>query len=193
MTGSFGTGKSTVARMLASRGAKVLDADKIVHGLLLPKGPCSNAIVRKFGQEILKGGRIDRSRLAKVVFSDTDKLRQLEAILHPHVGKVVKQELRHLARGANNTVVVVEVPLLFESRLHRIFDRTVVVTADRKTQLARLKRKTRLAEGDILKRIKRQMPLAQKIVLADFVINNSGALSQTRKQVEAMWNKFSKI
>lgn len=193
LTGSFGTGKTTVAKMFAARGAKVLDTDKIVHALLSKSGACAKAVVRKFGKGILSGNVINRRKLAAIVFSDRKKLKILERIVHPHVIREVQRALRRLAQGRKHKIVIIEVPLLFESGMHRNVHRTVVVTASRQAQVSRGQRRTGMKAGEIKKRITQQMPLAQKVRRADFVINNSGTITQTRKQAQELWDKFQHV
>ena len=193
VTGSFGTGKTTVARMLARYGAKVLDADKIAHQLLKRRGPCFKAVVARYGKDILTKGRIDRRKLGRVVFDDPKKLKNLEKVIHPFIIKEIKFNLRRLAHSKRKGIVVVDVPLLFEAGLHRMVDKVIVVKANRATQIQRLVKRTGMKRNDIIKRIEIQMPIRHKIRRADFVIDNGGSLAQTRKQVKMIWRKLKDI
>ncbi len=190
LTGGFGTGKSTVARLFGQKGAKVIDADKLAHALISSRGPCFNKVVKVFGRDILTKGKIDRRKLAKVVFVDAGKLKRLEGIIHPEVGKKIKRQLTKLSKQKNIKLVIVEVPLLFESNLDRMVDYTLVVKASRAVQMRRLQKKG-ILKNEIVRRIKAQMPIHQKIRLADLIIDNRGSLASTKRQVQDMWKKFN--
>ncbi len=180
ITGGFGTGKSTVAGYFRRFGAKVVDADKIVHDLIKPGSSVYKKIITGFGREMLKKDRsIDRARLARLVFSDRRLLDKLNRIIHPQVIKIMKKEIA----SARGKIVVLDVPLLFEAGLKRLADKVVVVTASREIQLRRIFKKTSLLEKDILMRIKAQLPLSTKVRRADFVIDNNRTQNWTKKQV----------
>jgi len=193
VTGSFGSGKTTVTKMLASHGAKVLNADTITHQLLKRRGPCFTLIVRKFGKKILTKGRINRRTLGRIVFEDTKKLKSLERIIHPYVVGEIKSQLRQLAQNQHCHVVAVDVPLLFETGLDRLLDKVIVVKTKRTLQIQRLRKRTGLSRRDIMKRIEVQIPIRHKMRLADFVIDNSGSLSQTQSQVQRLWRNIKNI
>ena len=180
ITVGFGTGKSTVAGYFRRFGAKVVDADKIVHDLIKPGSSVYKKIITGFGREMLKKDRsIDRARLARLVFSDRRLLDKLNRIIHPQVIKIMKKEIA----SARGKIVVLDVPLLFEAGLKRLADKVVVVTASREIQLRRIFKKTSLLEKDILMRIKAQLPLSTKVRRADFVIDNNRTQNWTKKQV----------
>ncbi len=189
LTGSFGTGKTTVAGMFRAAGAQVIDADKIAHGLLKPGAPAYARIVRTFGERILKKNKeIDRSALAGIVFGNRALLRRLDGIIHPEVIRRVRKGIKESRRKE----IVLDVPLLIEAGVTTLTDAVVVVCAGRRAQLKRLTQKTGLSRADILRRIKAQMPLANKVRMADFVIDNNGSISQTKKQVYAIRRKLWK-
>ncbi|HLF18046.1 MAG TPA: dephospho-CoA kinase [Candidatus Omnitrophota bacterium] len=188
LTGSLATGKSSVAGIFRRKGAKVIDADRLAHRLLEPRGACYASVIRVFGKDILKGKRIDRKKLAGAVFNSKRKLKQLEAIVHPRVGQLIKEELKRYKNRAK--IVVLEVPLLFEAGLDRLADCVVVVKANQAIQLRRATRKLGISRAEALRRIKAQMPLRTKIRLADFIIDNNGTKNQTEKQVNALWQKL---
>jgi dephospho-CoA kinase len=183
VTGGFGTGKSTVARILRSWGAKVVDADRIAHRLIQAGSPVYKRLVLAFGAGILKKDRqINRSALARIAFASPARLKRLNRIIHPEVIRMIKKEIK----GSANKEIVLDAPLLIEAGLNRSADVLVVVKLARKKQIARLKKNTSLSRQDILKRIGVQMPLKNKVRMADFVIDNNGTIGQTRKQVQIM-------
>lgn len=185
LTGGFGTGKSAVAKILAGYGARVIDADKINHSLIARSAPVRKKILKEFGRGILKNnsGVIDRRKLGKIVFADPKALKVLCGITHPEVISEVKRRIK----AAESGVVVVDAPLLIEAGLDKLVDKMIVVDLSRGRQLKRLARKTSLSRPEILKRIGAQLSLKSKVRLADFVIDNSGTIAKTRKQVALIW------
>lgn len=181
ITGSLGSGKSTVAKMFRESGAAVIDADKIGHSLLKPGSRAYQKIIRHFREGILRrDGSIDRRKLASLVFKDEEKLKRLNRIMHPEIIRAIKTRVSSSKPG----VLVLDAPLLIESGLQGLVDKLIVVKINRMKQLKRISlRKAPLSDKQALRRIKAQMPLKDKIRLADFVIDNNGTLSQTRKQV----------
>jgi dephospho-CoA kinase len=187
LTGSFGTGKSTVARMLKASGARVIDADRISRSLIKPREKVYQDIIRLFGKEICAGdGVINRRKLAEKVFRDESNLAKFNEIVHP---AIISLMLRNI-KDARENVVVLDAPLLFETRLDRVVDKVVVVKASLKNQILRLRKKSALSKADIILRIKSQIPLKEKLRLADFVIDNNGTVANTRKQaalIRRLW------
>lgn len=184
ITGGFGTGKTTVARMLGAKGAKILDADKIAHAALKRNSDTYGKIKTYFGRAVLKkDGSINRKKLAELAFTDRRKTTTLNSIVHPFVIKKIKSCMR---KAGKKSVIVIDAPLLIEAGLAGIVDKLVVVKTTPKIQLARcIKRKFK--KGEALSRIKIQMPLKKKVRMADFVIDNNGSLIKTKKEVEKLW------
>ena len=181
LTGSFGSGKTTVARIFKSFGAQIIDADKLAHGCIAPGSPAYEKIIHAFGNGILdKDGRIDRKKLSDIVFNDINLLIKLNSIIHPQVIRIIKAKIN----SSKSKVIVLDAPLLLEAGLKGLVDKLLVVKITRARQLKRIRNKSSLSKQDILKRIKSQIPLPQKVRLADFVIDNSATLSETMKQVE---------
>lgn len=178
----MGGGKSTVAQMLQELGgAVVIDADAITRQLQMPGGTAYADIVRAFGPEIVApDGTIDRARLGSLVFGDGDKLKLLNSIVHP---KVRAEELRLLGENQGKPLVVLMVPLLFENKMQGLADKTLVVTVDEQTRRRRLRERDGMSDEKIARRLAAQMPDAEKAKLADYVVDNSGTLSETREQV----------
>jgi len=187
LTGSLGSGKSTVASLLAQQGAKVFNADRIVHQEMRHGGQCHQSVVKIFSRSILTGGQIDRKKLAHIVFKDRKKLRQLEKIMHPVVKKKMMEVISIYKKKLKSVVIVFDVPLLFESGLDSIVDQTIVVKANLKQQIQRTTMKLKITKAEALRRIRAQWPLKRKIRLADLIIDNSGALNQTKRQVKKSW------
>jgi len=189
LTGSLGTGKSTVAALFAKRGAKIIDADAITKGLLAPGKKCVKKVAKIFSGAILKPHQISRSELAKIVFNHPRELQKLTDILYPEALKVVKSQI---SRYKHEPFVVLDVPLLFESGWDKITDTTIVVKATRAQQLRRARERSNLIYSDVMRRLANQMPLREKCGMADIIIDNSRGLMQTRKQVDAIINRLKK-
>ncbi len=190
ITGSLGSGKSTVARMFADLGAKVIDADKIARQLIQPGAPCFKSVVKMFGEDVLRSGRIDRQQVALEVFRDLRKLHKLERIIHPFVRKHIQQKIRQYKKNKRNKVVVIDVPLLFEAKLNDCVDSAIVVKASKANSIVRATKLLGITKAEAKRRIKAQMPLRQKIRLADMIIDNDSKLKQTQKQVKQIWERL---
>jgi dephospho-CoA kinase len=188
LTGNIGCGKSTVASMLAELGAEVIDADKLVHQLMEPGTSVWHSLVRRFGQGILRpDGTIDRARLGEIVFRDRAALADLEAITHPGARKLAEERIAQ----SKKPVVVLEAIKLIEAGWSRRVDSVWVVTCRREQQMERLKRSRGLSQAEAELRVDAQPPAADKLKHAHVVIDNSGSLEQTRRQVEAAWARIA--
>jgi dephospho-CoA kinase len=187
LTGSFGSGKSTVAKILKSFGARIIDADRIAHRVIQPPSKVYQKIIHTFGKDILKQNRtIDRNKLAKIVFKDKAILKRLNQIVHPKVIKTIKNQIK----TTKKKVVVLDAPLLLEAGLGNLVDKLIVVKIKRKKQVGRLEKKTSLNKKEILSRIKAQILLSHKVRLADFVIDNNGTFKNTKRQVRLFWRNL---
>lgn len=197
LTGGIGSGKSTVARMLAARGAVVIDADRIVHELQAPGTPALAEIVAAFGPAVLRAdGSLDRPALGAIVFRDPEARARLNAILHPRVGAEMARRERE-AREAGAPLIVLDIPLLLEGRSSGTgtaarlgFDAIVVVWVPEAVQVTRTCARDGCDAAEARRRIAAQLPLDEKRGLADHVIDNSGSLEQTQRQVDALWEKL---
>lgn len=188
VTGSFGTGKTTVAGIFKKLGAGVINADKIAHNLLIFGSPAYKKTVSLFGNRVLNKDRsIDRKKLAAIIFNNRSDLARYLKIMHPPIKKIIRGQIK----GAKDKVIVLDAPLLIEANLEKAVDALIVVKANRKNQAARVKEKFGLNNSDILKRTRFQLPLSDKIKLADYTIDNNGTLSQTKKQVKQVWDKLT--
>lgn len=184
LTGNIGCGKSVVLDMLQALGARVIDADKLAHLVMQPGTPAYAAIVDAFGPQVVAAdGSIDRPALGRIVFSDPLALRRLESISHP----AVRVEIRRRIAEATEPVVVVEAIKLVESGLAKELDAVWIVTCTREQQMERLTQRRGLPRDVAAQRIDAQAPMATKLPLADAVIDNSGSLEDTWRQVRAAW------
>jgi dephospho-CoA kinase len=188
LTGGIGSGKSTVCALLAARGAIVVDADAIVHELQEPGTDVFNDMVQAFGPDIIgPDGRLDRPKVAAVVFSDEDKRKQLNDIVHPRVGEVVAERL---ASAGPEDIVVIDVPLMAESqRSGRTYGTVIVVDAKSKTQLERLVARGMDAD-DARSRMAAQASREDRLKLADHVVSNDGSPEDLERQVDELWPKL---
>jgi dephospho-CoA kinase len=198
LSGGIGTGKSTVVRFLVSLGATVIDADAIVHELQAPGTPMLDEIAEAFGPGLIDAeGRLDRDALGATVFRDAGARRRLEQIVHPKVIATIADRVAS-AHAAGAPLIVVDIPLLFdrpENNANResstSFDATVLVYASEQQQIERqMKRDGRDREA-ALARIRAQLPIENKKVMADIVIDNSGSLEETERQTRMLFERFT--
>ena len=174
LTGGVATGKSTVAKMFKECGAVVIDADELAHEVVKPGKSAWREIVKTFGKTVLNTDRsLNRQALGRIVFRNPEKRRRLERIIHPRVAREQARLTKQAARTDPQAVVIYDVPLLFEAGIDTRVDTTIVVAADRKTQVARLKKRNGLSQAEAVRRIRSQMPLAKKIQRADHVLNGT--------------------
>ncbi|CAJ1003635.1 MULTISPECIES: dephospho-CoA kinase [Bacillales] len=186
LTGGIATGKSTVTAMLRERGIPVIDADQIAREVVEKGKPAYEAIVRHFGRDILLAdGQINRKKLGEIVFSDEAERQKLNAIVHPEVRRVMREEAEAAERNGAD-IVFMDIPLLFESKLQHLVDKIVVVYAPASVQLARMLERDELDEEQAHKRLRAQWPIEQKKQLADFLIDNTGTREETERQVERL-------
>ncbi|MFF3724349.1 dephospho-CoA kinase [Streptomyces erythrochromogenes] len=189
LTGGIGAGKSEVSRLLAGYGAIVVDADRIAREVVEPGTPGLAAVVAAFGEEVLTPeGTLDRPKLGSIVFADQDKLRTLNAIVHPLVG-ARSAELE--AAAGPDAIVVHDVPLLTENGLAPLYDLVVVVDAAPSTQLARLTALRAMAEEEARARMAAQATREQRLAVATLVIDNDGPLDALEPQVRKVWEELT--
>lgn len=194
LTGGIASGKSTVAGMFAELGAKVIDADRLGHELIRSPLPAYHEIVRHFGFEILDPqGEVDRKRLGAIVFSDPQELRYLNSIVHPRVVERVEQLATAYHLQDSRALVLVEAALHYEAGIADRFAKMIVAWCRPEQQLERLIAKTRLPREEAERRIAAQMPAEEKRRRADYVIDCSRDLEETRAQVGELFLKLQKI
>ncbi|AIA02966.1 dephospho-CoA kinase [Streptomyces noursei] len=188
LTGGIGAGKSAVSRLLASYGAVIVDADKIAREVVEPGTPGLAAVVAEFGADVLTSdGTLDRPKLGALVFSDPEKLRALNAIVHPLVG-ARSAELE--ASAGTDAVVVHDVPLLTENGLAPLYDLVVVVDATPETQVDRLVRLRGMTPDEAAQRMAAQASRKERLAVADLVIDNDGPLEALEPQVREVWERL---
>jgi dephospho-CoA kinase len=188
LTGSVGTGKSTVTRFFEELGAYIIDWDELAREVVRPHLRAWKDIVEYFGKDFLNEDlTINRQKLAEVVFSDKEKVAKLNQMVHPEVFKEDERITNEIKSLAPNALIIKDIPLLFELTRPIYVDKIVVVSASERTQLRRLEEKG-MNRQDAKNRIKSQLPLEEKIKAADFVINNDGTLEETKRQVEEIYS-----
>jgi dephospho-CoA kinase len=193
LTGSIATGKSTVSLMFDDFNIPVVDADKVARQVVVPGEPAYKEIVKEFGEAVLKEDQtLDRKELGSIVFADEEKRKKLNSIIHPQIRKKMLHDRDQLVDQGENCVVL-DIPLLYESKLTHYVDQVIVVYADPEVQLERLMERDGYSEKEAQQRISSQMSIKEKASLADVVINNNGTKYETYEQLEKVlkeWNVF---
>ena len=189
LTGGIGSGKSTVAAMLAEHGATVIDADRIARELVEPGGEALAELVTEFGPRILHAdGSLSRAELASMAFCDPRATARLNAIMHPLIRRQAEAEL---AQAGATPVVVYDMPLLVETGQADLVDTVVVVDVPEDVQLDRAVRLRGLDEADVRRRMEVQAAREDRVAAADHVIDNSGPLDYTQHQVDVLWDSLT--
>jgi dephospho-CoA kinase len=187
LTGGIGSGKTTVADLFGRRGVPVIDSDDIARALAQPGQAPYDEIVRAFGADILDGkGRIDRPKLRKLVFTDTARRKQLEAILHPHIRSDIERQLR----GLRGPYCVIVVPLLIEAGFADLVDRILVVDCDEHQQVARVAARSGLADADVRRIMQAQLSRAERLKHADDTLVNSGNVAELEAATETLHHRY---
>lgn len=191
LTGGLSTGKTTVTRLFEECGALVVDADVLARQVVQPGRAAWRDLVSRYGRGILHpDGTVDRKTLAKIVFHNHEELQRLNAIVHPRVAREQARLTRTLARRRPHGILIYDAPLLIEAGAHERMDRLVVVTADRETQITRLRHRNGFSRREALRRIRAQMPLAEKRKLADYVIDGTLPLPKLRDRVKSVYEEL---
>ncbi|MEW4306474.1 dephospho-CoA kinase [Rossellomorea marisflavi] len=186
LTGGIASGKSTVSAFLQDKGYTIIDADLAARMVVEVGQPAYLAIVEAFGKGILQeNGQIDRAGLGAIIFNDQTKRNLLNGIVHPAVRSLMLSHKDEAIENGKQTVIM-DIPLLFESDLTWMVDRTIVVTVEEDVQLSRLMKRNELTEEEAASRISSQLPLREKAEKADAVIDNNGSVEDTLKQVEEL-------
>ncbi len=188
MTGNIASGKSRAALLFTELGAHIIDADKVVHELLEPGCKTYTKILRAFGDRILGPDKaIDRRRLGQIVFSNKEKRLLLNDLTHPDVRAEILRRIFELERFSPHGILIVDAALMIETGSHKMYDRLIVVTCDPALQLSRLIHRDGLTEKEAKARMASQMPIEEKLKLADYTIDTSGTLKHTHDQVDAVY------
>jgi len=208
LTGGIASGKSAVGDMLVMLGARLVQADRVAHQLMLPGQPVYNEVVRHFGGGILNPDlSVNRARLAEAAFGSatpeaqsaapsaaTSRIQELNRIVHPAVLRSQEEWMEEMGRQDPHAVAIVEAALIIEAGAAKTFDRMIVVTCSDEQRIARFAARQKLALDAARKEVERRMaaqhPEAEKIKAADYVIDNSGPLGRTREQVRRVWDKL---
>jgi len=194
LTGGVACGKSTVARYFQDLGAHIIDADRVGHDLIGPGHAAHGEIVDRFGKEILDpGGRIDRKKLGPMVFADPQQLRALNAILHPRIIAHMRDLAAEHRKRNPRAVVIIDAPLIFETGMDGTLYKVMVVWCRPEQQLERLMTKTGISREEAEQRIKAQMPLEEKRGRADYLIDCSGTLEESRAQAKGLYTELWRI
>jgi dephospho-CoA kinase len=190
LTGGIACGKSTVASMLVNLGAILIDADQLAREVVMPGRPALQQIVERFGPELmLPDGTLHRKALGAIIFNEPAARKDLEAITHPLIRQAMWDQMNQAEEACPDTLVVVDVPLLYESKLQGYYQKVMVVYVPVTVQLQRLIERDGLSIEDAELRLQAQMPIEQKKLLADVVIDNSGSLADTEKQIKRFWQR----
>lgn len=192
LTGGIASGKSTVARMLVEKGAYVIDADELAREVVEPGREAWQEIVDWFGKGILQAdGSIDREKLAEIVFNDRKKLRKLNSIVHPRVGKQLLVRTAEIGEKNPDAIIVYDVPLLIEAGMADIVDIVLLVYVPPEIQIERQQKRDGISRTAAETRLRAQMPLDDKRKMAHVVIDNSGTIAATAEEVEKKWPQLS--
>jgi len=206
LTGGIASGKSVVGEMLVALGARLVQADRIAHQLMLPGQPVYNEVVRHFGGAILNPDlSVNRAKLAEAAFGPAassatptspvpSRIQELNRIVHPAVLRSQEEWMEDMGRQDPHAVAIVEAALIIEAGAAKRFDRLIVVTCSDQQRIARFAARQKLsldaASKEVARRMAAQLPEAEKVKAADFVIDNSGSLDHTRDQVNQVWEKL---
>ncbi len=194
LTGGIASGKSTVAGFLEVLGAKVIDADRVGHELLHPSSPIYGKVVARFGREILNSnGEINRGRLGSVVFGSPQKLSELTSIVHPRLIARLEEKVEEFRSREPRAVVLVDAALIYEAGVADRFAKILVAWCRPEQQMERLMAKTGLARQEALRRMASQISSEEKRRRADYVIDCSGSLEETRAQAEALYPEIKRL
>jgi dephospho-CoA kinase len=190
LTGGIASGKSTVAAILRRLGASIINADELSRDVVQPGQDAWNEIIKSFGSDILQEDKaLDRRKLRTIVFDNPEARKKLEAIIHPRVRALAERRISELA-ASGSSVIVYEVPLLFEAQIHLWLRPVILVACEIETQRKRLIERDHLTELEAQQHLDAQMSLAEKRQLADYVIENDGTLEELERQVRAVLEKI---
>ncbi|MEA3437956.1 MAG: dephospho-CoA kinase [Thermodesulfobacteriota bacterium] len=194
LTGGIASGKSTVSNMLEELGAPLIDFDLIARQVVEPGTHGLEAIVNYFGKQILaEDGTLDRKKLSKIVFKDFEKRKKIESFTHPPIYEEFFKQIDAIAKKDPDAVIQISIPLLIEQSMQNAFDNLIIVYVSRKTQIERLAQRDGISIKEAANILKSQLPIAEKVGFANFIINNETTVEETRKQVNKMWQELKKI
>ena len=194
LTGGLASGKSFVGHALAGLGCHLIEADELGHQVLLPGGEAYDAVVNEFGEEILDEDRhIIRRKLGALVWGKPERLAKLHSFVHPPVIARQKGIIEEVGRRDPAAIVVVEAAILVETGSYRRFDRLIVVVCTFEQQMERAMKRGAYSKEEVLARLSRQLPLEEKVRVADYVIDTSGTKDNTIEQVRTVYNSLRSL
>jgi len=188
------SGKTAASQVLKEEGAYVIDVDQIARELVQPHQPAWNELIRAFGKEILQeDGSLHRKKLADKVFADPKQRKRLNQILHPRIKEEMDRRTKEIGQKDPEAIVVIDAPLLVELGDHHEMDKLIVVNSTQTQQIERLKDRDGISPEEALRILSSQMPLGEKVKLADFVIGNEGSLEETKKRAREVFKELKKV
>ncbi|MGI5910994.1 MAG: dephospho-CoA kinase [Syntrophomonadaceae bacterium] len=191
LTGGIASGKSTVSNIFKKLGAIVLDADQIAREIVKPYQPAWEDIVELFGTEVVNSDQsLNRPKIGEIVFNNPQAMQELNRITHPRIMQYTKNLLNKISMEKPDAIVVLDVPLLYETKMDMLCQQVIVVWVDRNTQIKRLMERDNLKYEDAVKRINSQMSLDEKARRADAVIDNRGSIMETREKATRYYNEI---
>ncbi|OGP89740.1 MAG: dephospho-CoA kinase [Deltaproteobacteria bacterium RBG_16_48_10] len=191
LTGGIASGKSTVSNVLREEGAYLIDADQIAREIVRPHTPTWQELIKTFGEDILqKDGSIQRKKLAAIVFSNPEKRSLLNQLLHPRIREETQRRLKVIGQSDPEAIVVVDAALLVETGDYREMDRLIVVHSTEALQMERLREREGVSPEEAQRMVSAQMPLEEKLKVADFVIRNEGSLEETRRKAKEVFQEL---
>jgi dephospho-CoA kinase len=194
LTGGIASGKSVVSEILRKLGAQVIDADEISREVMVPHTKCWKEVVTSYGSEILREDlTIDREKLANSVFNNTEQLDKLNRIVHPEIMKRIDERLREIRLKYPQAIVIVDAALLVETGAYKSYDKLILVYVSEEMQLKRLINRDGMSQEEAKNRIILQLPLSEKVKVADYIIENEGSLVRTRENAEKVFKELSSL
>jgi dephospho-CoA kinase len=194
LTGGVASGKTAVSQILREEGAYLIDADQIARELVQPHTPTWNELIRVFGKEILQeDGSIHRKRLAAKVFPDPEQRNLLNRILHPRIKAEMNRRVKEIGQKDPNAIVVIDAALIVELGDHREMDKVIVVTSTKEQQIERLRDRDGTNQDEAQRIFSSQMPLEEKMKVADFIIQNEGSFEETKRRVKEVFQELKRI
>ena len=194
LTGGLGSGKTTVAGMFKQLGAQIIEADVLAREAVGTGKPALTKIVKVFGKSVLNDQRtLNREALAKIVFHNPTKLKRLTNILFPHIAQAQARRTREIRLKNPDAVIIYDAPMLIEAQAHKRMDKVMVIRTDRATQIARASIRDGLTKAEIVRRLRNQMPLREKLRYADIVIDGTLSLKELRTIVRNLYEDFRKL
>ncbi len=191
LTGGIACGKTAVSDIFYKLGAYIIDSDILARESVLPDMSAFNKIIDYFGDRIIStDGNIDRKKLGNIVFNDTEKRKVLEDITHPEINALSEKKIAEIRKKDEKAVIIAVVPLLIEKNMQNRYDKIILVYAPKMLQIERLSKRDNISEEEALIKIKSQIPIDEKIKLADYVIYNDKTLKETKSQIEALWRRL---